>query len=53
MKIHWTDTAIDHLRGIKQYIAQNSPDYAKRVVDRLTKRSQQIVDFPEGIDSKI
>lgn len=46
MKVHWTDTARDHLTAIHDYIAKNSPQYALRVVDRLTKRSQQIGEFP-------
>ena len=46
MKVHWTDTALGHLRAIHAYIAQQSPDYAQRTVDRLTGRSQQIADFP-------
>jgi plasmid stabilization system protein ParE len=46
MKVHWTDTAQGHLGAIYAYIAQDSPEYAKRMVDRLTRRSQQIVLFP-------
>jgi len=46
VKVHWTDTARDHLRAIHGYIARNSPQYATRVVDRLTRRSQQIAAFP-------
>jgi toxin ParE1/3/4 len=46
MKVHWTDTAIDHLSGIHKYIALHSQEYAKRMVDRLTKRSRQIGNFP-------
>lgn len=46
MKVHWTDTAEGHLDAIYAYIAQDSPEYAKRMVDRLTRRSQQIADFP-------
>jgi plasmid stabilization system protein ParE len=46
MKVHWTDTAEAHLDAIHDYIAQNSPEYAKLVVDRLTRRSQQIGKFP-------
>ncbi len=46
MKVHWTNTAQGHLDAIYAYIAQDSPAYAKRLVDRLTRRSQQIVDFP-------
>ena len=46
MNVHWTDTARDHLIAIHAYIAKNSPQYALRVVDRLTRRSQQIAVFP-------
>jgi len=46
MKVHWTDTAEGHLDALYAYISQDSPEYAKRMVDRLTRRSQQITDFP-------
>ena len=46
MKVHWTDSAEGHLDAIHNYIAQDSPEYAKRLVDRLTRRSQQIAEFP-------
>jgi len=44
MNVHWTDTAEGHLDALYDYIAQDSPEYAKRMVDRLTRRSQQIAD---------
>jgi len=46
MKVHWTETAENHLEAIHNYIAQTSSEYAKNMVDRLTRRSQQISDFP-------
>jgi len=46
MKVVWTDTARRNLRTIHDYIAQNSPAYAKRMVDRLTSCSKQIGAFP-------
>jgi len=46
MKVHWTDTAEGHLNAIYTYISKDSTDYALRMVDRLTRRSQQISDFP-------
>jgi addiction module RelE/StbE family toxin len=46
MRVHWTDTAEGHLDALYAYISQDSPEYAKRMVDRLTRRSQQITDFP-------
>ena len=46
MIVHWTDTAQDHLDAIYAYIAKDSPEYALRMVARLTRRSQQIADAP-------
>ena len=46
MKVYWTDTAEGHLDAIYAHIALDSPQYAIRMVDRLTRRSQQIADFP-------
>lgn len=46
MNVHWTDTAQRHLDAIYRYIGQDSPAYAERTVDRLTRHSQQIAEFP-------
>ena len=46
MRVHWTETAQEHLDSIHAYISQNSSAYARRIVDRLTRRSQQIALFP-------
>lgn len=46
MNVHWTDNAERHLDAIHDYIAKNSEEYAKIVVDKLTRRSQQISTFP-------
>ncbi len=46
MNVVWTDAAIAHLQAIHDYIAQTSPEYARRVIDRLTRRSKQIAAFP-------
>ena len=48
MKIHWTDTAVEHLAAINSYLEHRSPDYALRVIDRLTRRSEQIANFPNS-----
>lgn len=36
------------LRAIHDYIALDSAEYARRTVDRLTRRSRQIAAFPLG-----
>ena len=46
MKVHWTNTALGHLLAIYEYIAEDSSLYAQRMVDRLTRRSEQIAAFP-------
>jgi toxin ParE1/3/4 len=46
MKVLWTEAAIAQLEAIYNYVAQTSPEYARRIVDRLTKRSIQIAAFP-------
>jgi toxin ParE1/3/4 len=45
VKVQWTENAISQLLGIYDYIARDSPFYAKRMVDRLTERSRQLRDF--------
>ena len=48
MKVHWTDAALRHLSAIHDYIAQDSPLYARGMVDRLTSRSRQIARHPRS-----
>lgn len=46
MRVHWTNNAIAHLIDIYEYIARDSHIYAKRVIDKITRRSEQIAIFP-------
>jgi len=46
MNVYWTDTAFNHLSAIYEYIALDSEEYAKRMVNRLTGRSEQIGNSP-------
>ncbi|MFS0515570.1 type II toxin-antitoxin system RelE/ParE family toxin [Nostoc sp. UIC 10607] len=46
MNVYWTTTAVENLSAIYAYIAQTSPQYAARIVDRITRRSEQIANFP-------
>jgi len=48
VKVHWTNTALNNLRAIHEYTAQNSKIYADRLIDRLTQRSEQIGLFPRS-----
>lgn len=44
MRVLWTDNAIDHLANIYEYIASNSPTYARHMIDRITRRTEQIAE---------
>ena len=46
MSVHWTNTAIGHLLAIYEHLARDSPIYARRIVDRLIRRSEEVSDFP-------
>jgi len=36
------------LRDIRAFVARSSPQYATKIVDRLTRRSRQIASFPRS-----
>ncbi len=46
MNVYWTNTAEKHLDCIYNYIAQDSIEYAQQMVDRITRKTQQIAVFP-------
>jgi toxin ParE1/3/4 len=46
VRVHWTNAAIDHLVSIYEYVAHDSKPYADRLIDKLTRRSEQIATFP-------
>lgn len=48
MRVTWTPEAQSHLDGIYQYIKNDAPFYAQGVVDKLTRRSQQLVEHPHS-----
>jgi len=46
MKFAWITAKPYHLTNIYEYIALNSPTYARIMVDRITQRSEQISTQP-------
>ena len=48
MKVFWTDTAVDHLPAPYNQIAKTSAPAAQSSIDRLTRRSKQIITFPNS-----
>ena len=48
MRVFWTDAALNQLEAIRDYLARTSPDYARRVVEHLVNRCEQIAAFPHS-----
>ena len=46
-KVRLTQEAKDHIRAISDYIAQDSPENARRWELRLRQRLRALKDFPE------
>jgi len=44
----WTDAALNQLEAIRDYLWQTSPDYARRIVERLVNRTEQVAAFPRS-----
>ncbi len=47
MTVYWTRNAKRELRAIHDYIAQNSPRYAQGMVDRITRKTEQLASHPQ------
>jgi addiction module RelE/StbE family toxin len=47
MKIHWTESAVENLKGIKEYIAKDSEYYAINFSDRIISSVEQLLILPE------
>lgn len=47
-RIRWTKEAAEDLASIRQYIERDSPRYARLTMERLIRRAEEILDFPEA-----
>lgn len=48
MKVIVSHTARGNLRAIRDYYAETSPAYARRVIENIYRRLQQLSRFPES-----
>ena len=48
MKVEWTQPAEDQLAAIRAFWTRTSPAYATDLVERLTRRTMQLADFPDS-----
>lgn len=46
-KISWSNLALDDLRDIYYYVAQDSEKYADRLMDKITRRVDLLANFPK------
>ena len=46
MQIEWTDLALDDLEAIRDYIAKDSPYYARRFIERIFDATEMLQDQP-------
>ncbi len=44
--VFWTEAALAQLTAIRAYIAQTSPVYADRMIERILARGPQLSQFP-------
>ncbi len=48
VKIVWTELALEDLKIIHNYIAQDSTSYASRYIEKLLARVRQLETFPRS-----
>ncbi|MCR4346772.1 MAG: type II toxin-antitoxin system RelE/ParE family toxin [Sulfuricaulis sp.] len=48
MRVIWTPEAQAHLDSIYYYLKRDAPFYANGVVDKLTRRSEQLIRHPRS-----
>ena len=47
MQIEWTDPALEDLENIRDYIAKDSPYYARNFIERIFDTTLRLEDFPK------
>ena len=45
MRVVWTDEATEQLEAIYAFVARNSEFYARKLVDKLVSRADELGDF--------
>ncbi len=48
VKLIWSETAIEDLKSIHEYIALDSPKYATQFTNKLIERIDQLEEFPRS-----
>lgn len=48
VKIIWTESALQDLKSIHDYISQDSKIYADRFIEKIIIRTEQLENFPKS-----
>ncbi|MES9902442.1 MAG: type II toxin-antitoxin system RelE/ParE family toxin [Sedimenticola sp.] len=46
-EVRWSDPALDDLEGIRDYIAKDSPFYAKQFIEHIFGHVEKLTSFPK------
>ncbi|MEQ8230108.1 MAG: type II toxin-antitoxin system RelE/ParE family toxin [Gammaproteobacteria bacterium] len=46
MALEWTDTALDDVKALRDYIGKDSPHYARQFVERIFEIVEQLEEQP-------
>ncbi|MHB1559031.1 MAG: type II toxin-antitoxin system RelE/ParE family toxin [Isosphaeraceae bacterium] len=47
-RVYWTESALDDVRDITEFVARDSPAYAARLADRLVKAPRRLAALPRS-----
>jgi toxin ParE1/3/4 len=45
-QVHWTESALDDLRDITEFVAKDSPAYAERLATKLAEAPRRLAALP-------
>jgi addiction module RelE/StbE family toxin len=45
-QVHWTESALDDLRGITEFVAKDSPAYAEHLATKLVEAPRRLALLP-------
>ncbi len=47
-QVHWTESALDDLTDIAEFVAKDSPAYAKRLATKLVEAPRRLARLPRS-----
>jgi addiction module RelE/StbE family toxin len=47
-QVHWTESALDDLRDITEFVAKDSPAYAERLAKKLVEAPRRLATLPRS-----